>query len=116
MAKKFVFGDTPVAKVAGEIRADEETTTSKLNEIPQTVPEQSVASQQTVNDSAIDERTVNEQKNSEKAKKSEIGVTVQLPRKYYRLLRDIKDETGISLRDLALRAVMQYVDNYKFED
>ena len=51
-----------------------------------------------------------------KAKKTEVGITIQLPKKYHRVLRDIRDETGVPVRDLALRAVIDFVDNYKFEE
>ncbi len=48
------------------------------------------------------------------AKGTEKGITVYVPMDYYKRIRDIKDETGIPIKDLAQRAVMQFVENYKF--
>ncbi len=105
MAKKnFNFGDSPVAKTAEDIRnekhvAPAETATVKP-ESTQTAPVVTA---------------VAEEEPTPKAKKTEVGVTIQMPKKYYRLLRDIKDETGTPLRDLALKAVIDFVDAYQFE-
>jgi hypothetical protein len=141
MPKKFVFGNTPVAKIAEEIRNDEQkvtvaavpsaseqTTAGHLladdvqplangnkavaNAVPPVDNSSKAAaneSKPSVNGDAADEKAV-------KAKSADVGVTVQLPRKYYRLLRDIKDETGVPLRDLALKAVIQYVEGYQFAE
>ena len=141
MPKKFVFGNTPVAKIAEEIRNDEQkvtvaavpsaseqTTAGQMlandvqplangnkavaNAVPPVDNSSKAAaneSKPSVNGDAADEKAV-------KAKSADVGVTVQLPRKYYRLLRDIKDETGVPLRDLALKAVIQYVEGYQFAE
>ncbi len=105
MAKKFSFGDSPVAKTAESIREEKHVTQSDVK--IQTEPVQK-ATVKTVLSS------VNEDK--PQAKKTEVGVTIQMPKKYYRMLRDIKDETGTPLRDLALKAVIDFVDAYQFED
>lgn len=141
MPKKFVFGNTPVAKIAEEIRNDEQKVT--VAPVPsaseQTAIGQPLADdvQPLVNDiqsfanavplvgnnskaaASENKPTVNADASDEKAaktKSTDVGVTVQLPRKYYRLLRDIKDETGMPLRDLALKAVIQYVEGYQFAE
>ena len=141
MPKKFVFGNTPVAKIAEEIRNDEQkvtvaavpsaseqTTAGQMlandvqplaNEnkaMPNAIPPVDNSSKTMTNDS---KPAVSDEPSDEKAaktKSTDVGVTVQLPRKYYRLLRDIKDETGVPLRDLALKAVIQYVEGYQFAE
>lgn len=141
MPKKFVFGNTPVAKIAEEIRNDEQkvtvaavpsaseqTTAGQLltDDVQPLANESQIAanaiplvgnsskvmandSKPAVSDEPSDEKAV-------KVKSADVGVTVQLPRRYYRLLRDIKDETGVPLRDLALKAVIQYVEGYQFAE
>lgn len=99
MGKNFNFGATPVAKIADEIR----------NNDP-------VSVQQPTNDIQPEFNETSTGNKPATAKKTDVGVTIQLPKKYYRTLRDIKDETGIPLRDLALRAVIEYIDNYQFEE
>ncbi len=127
MGKKFTFGATPVAKIADDIRNDESASIQQpVNDIQQPVND----IQPEVNETSTERKqkprraakkpagtfdAVADDKSST-AKKTDVGVTIQLPRKYYRLLRDIKDETGMALRDLALKAVMEYVDNYEFEE
>ncbi len=50
------------------------------------------------------------------AKSTEKGITVYVPMDYYKRIRDIKDETGVPIKDLAQRAVIEFVNNYKFRD
>lgn len=99
MGKNFNFGATPVAKIADDIR----------NNDPASVQQSANDVQSEFNETSTDNKSAT-------VKKTDVGVTIQMPRKYYRQLRDIKDETGIPLRDLALRAVIEYIDNYQFED
>lgn len=128
MGKKFTFGATPVAKIAEEIRNEEPANIQQpVNDIQSGVNEQSTeinTQHSTLNNkkpirSAKKQADIVDGTAEDKpvtGKKTDVGVTIQLPKKYYRLLRDIKDETGIALRDLALNAVIEYVDNYEFEE
>ncbi len=112
MAKKnFNFGDSPVAKTAESIREEKHTaSTTHAPIVPQNIqpqPEPNATAKVAI-PSADEDKP--------QAKKTEVGVTIQMPKKYYRMLRDIKDETGTPLRDLALKAVIDFVDAYQFED
>lgn len=115
MAKKgFNFGDTQVAKTAEDIRtenrmpAPETAAAEETATAPTPAPKRQPAPAHTAEMAETADGT--------KAKKADVGITIQLPKKYHRVLRDIRDETGVPVRDLALRAVMEFVDNYKFEE
>ena len=92
--KDFNFADSAVSRIAEEIREGNKTAT--VTAAPAHVPD-----------------PAEERRKHGCMKKPDVGITIQLPRRYYRLLRDIKDETGTPLRDLALKAVTQYLDAYK---
>lgn len=120
MGKNFNFGATPVAKIADEIRNNDSVSVQQpTNDIQPEFNEVSTVFNETSMNGGIIQPGVNETSTDNKpttVKKTDVGVTIQLPKKYYRTLRDIKDETGIPLRDLALRAVIEYIDNYQFEN
>lgn len=46
-------------------------------------------------------------------KKSENGITISVPMEYYERITLMKMRTGIPIRDLALQAVIEFVDKHK---
>lgn len=46
-------------------------------------------------------------------KKSESGITIALPMEYYERITIMKMRTGIPIRDLALQAVIEFLENHK---
>ena len=92
--KDFNFEDSAVSRIAEEIREGDKTAT--VTAAPAYAPD-----------------PAEERRKHGSMKKPDVGITIQLPRRYYKLLRDIKDETGTPLRDLALKAVTLYLDAYK---
>lgn len=46
-------------------------------------------------------------------KKSENGITIAVPMEYYERITLMKMRTGIPIRDLALQAVIEFLENHK---
>lgn len=46
-------------------------------------------------------------------KKSENGITIAVPMEYYERITIMKMRTGIPIRDLALQAVIEFLENHK---
>ena len=113
---KWSWEDTPVARISEGIRAGEpmpaaDNTAAVAEPAPAPAPKRKPAPARPAKAAVAAEPA-----DEPKAKKTEVGITIQLPKKYHRVLRDIRDETGVPVRDLALRAVIDFVDNYKFEE
>lgn len=51
-----------------------------------------------------------------KSQKSEAGISITVPMKYYRQISFLKIRTGIPIRDLALCAVIEFLERNKLED
>ncbi len=51
-----------------------------------------------------------------KSQKSEAGISITVPMKYYRQISFLKIRTGIPIRDLTLRAVIEFLERNKLED
>lgn len=51
-----------------------------------------------------------------KSQKSEAGISITVPMKYYRQISFLKIRTGIPIRDLALRAVIEFLERNKLEE
>ena len=50
-----------------------------------------------------------------KGKKTENGITIYVPMEYYEQIVMMKMRTGIPIKDLALRAVIDFLDRIKME-
>lgn len=50
-----------------------------------------------------------------KGKKTENGITIYVPMEYYERIALMKMRTGIPIKDLALRAVIDFLDRIKME-
>ncbi len=126
---KFNFKDTPVAKVAEEIREDENQMTVKQDQqtsapIQEAAP---AATEQTEQENASVE-SENEEKpkaparkkssastslQASKAKKSKNGIVIDVPIDDYLEMMRLKVITGKTLKDLALQAVHEFIERNK---
>ena len=50
---------------------------------------------------------------SNRSKRTEQGITVLVPMEYYQQIVLMKMRTGIPIRDIALQAVIEFVDKHK---
>ena len=48
-----------------------------------------------------------------KGKKTENGITIYVPMEYYMQILQMKMETGTPIKDIALQAVIEYLDRHK---
>lgn len=46
-------------------------------------------------------------------KKTQNGITIYVPMEYYMQILQMKMETGVPIKDIALQAVIKYLDRYK---
>lgn len=46
-------------------------------------------------------------------KKTQNGITIYVPMNYYMQILQIKMETGVPIKDIALQAVIEYLDRHK---
>lgn len=53
------------------------------------------------------------QSSGNRSKRTEQGITVLVPMEYYQQIVLMKMRTGIPIRDIALQAVIEFVDNHK---
>lgn len=65
---------------------------------------------------AVQNETTPLQTLTTKSQKSEAGISITVPMKYYRQISFLKIRTGIPIRDLALRAVVEFLERNKLED
>ena len=47
-----------------------------------------------------------------KGKKTENGITIYVPMNYYMQILQMKMETGVPIKDIALQAVIEYLDRH----
>lgn len=48
-------------------------------------------------------------------KKTQNGITIYVPMEYYMQILQLKMETGVPIKDIALQAVIEYLDRHKNE-
>lgn len=46
-------------------------------------------------------------------KKTQNGITIYVPMEYYMQILQMKMETGVPIKDIALNAVIEYLDRHK---
>lgn len=110
MGKKFNFGESPVAKVAEEIREEVHTTNQAI--VPEPI----------INDSEVVENKESIQADSElqpaeqsksSNRKAENGIVINVPMDIYTQLVMLKCVTGKTLKELSLQAVKEFVERNK---
>lgn len=129
---KFNFNDTPVAKVAEEIRDNDSvnveenskavanTSAPTQEAAPATTeqPEQENASAESENEEkpkapARKKSSASTSLQASKAKKSKNGIVIDVPIDDYLEMMRLKVITGKTLKDLALQAVHEFIERNK---
>lgn len=128
MSKKFVFGDTKVAKTSEDIREHESksietskaTSTVVAEPTEKTVAEtekceetETVATPAPVAPERKRKKTLTDNLLAVKGKKTENGIVVNVPMEDYMQLTMLKFQTGRTLKDLALQAIHEFVERNK---
>lgn len=127
MSKKFVFGDTKVAKTSEDIREHESksietskaTSTVVAEPTEKTVAEtekceetETVATPAPVAPERKRKKTLTDTSLAVKGK-TENGIVVNVPMEDYIQLTMLKFQTGRTLKDLALQAIHEFVERNK---
>lgn len=97
MGKKFIFGESPAAKVAEEIRESHEPI--EQGGLAQPIPGFNQQMQ-----------TVAQPLATAKPKKEKNGIVIDVPMDVYMQLTMIKLQTGRSYKELALQAVIEFAE------
>jgi len=119
---KFNFNESPVAKVAEEIRDGNKQPTVQMQQTepqqqqgrveqptPQPTPQPQQPAPVTVPDASP---SVNKPL---KTKKTENGIVINVPMQDYMQLTMMKMQTGRTLKDLALQAIHEFIENHQEE-
>lgn len=94
---KFNFSESPVKKVAEEIRDNNEQQTAQQTLTPDPLPLKG-------------EGVITTPVSSVKTKKTENGIVINVPMADYMQLTMMKIQTGRTLKDLALQAIHEFVE------
>lgn len=107
----------PQQSDAVQPQATTQTATSTPQSVavtPETTPQQPAPTEQTSSASAGSPATDGLEElaamRKPKGKKTENGITVYVPMEYYERIALMKMRTGIPIRDLALQAVIEFID------
>lgn len=107
----------PQQSDAVQLQTTTQTATSTPQSVvtaPETTPQQPAPTEQTSSASAGSSATDGLEElaamRKPKGKKTENGITVYVPMEYYERIALMKMRTGIPIRDLALQAVIEFID------
>ena len=89
----------------GEAENDPPTQVASLS-APSVAPAQSVAP-------AVITAPASEPTSRKAGKKTQNGITIYVPMEYYMQILQMKMETGTPIKDIALQAVIEYLDRHK---
>ena len=89
----------------GEAENDPQTQDASLS-APSVAPAQSVAP-------AVITAPASEPTSRKAGKKTQNGITIYVPMEYYMQIFQMKIETGTPIKDIALQAVIEYLDRHK---
>ena len=89
----------------GEAENDPQTQDASLS-APSVAPAQSVAP-------AVITAPASEPTSRKAGKKTQNGITIYVPMEYYMQILQMKMETGTPIKDIALQAVIEYLDRHK---
>lgn len=105
--------EAPVAKATEQTEVTEhaETATPIVQQPqPQVQQPQPQVQQQPIAQTA---QSIGMQSAGNRSKRTEQGITVIVPMEYYEQIALMKMRTGIPIRDIALQAVIEFVDKHK---
>lgn len=108
----FNFKDTPVAKMADEIRDDNQhSSVAPVAAAPvEPAKEQSVPVAEPTTTPTAQASTPDVAPSPVKAKKTTNGIVIDVPMQEYMKLMMMKVQTGRTLKDLALQAIREFVE------
>ena len=89
----------------GDAENDQQTLDASLS-APSVAPAQSVAP-------AVITAPASEPTSRKAGKKTQNGITIYVPMEYYMQILQMKMETGTPIKDIALQAVIEYLDRHK---
>ena len=89
----------------GDAENDPQTQDASLS-APSVAPAQSVAP-------AVITAPASEPTSRKAGKKTQNGITIYVPMEYYMQILQMKMETGTPIKDIALQAVIEYLDRHK---
>ena len=89
----------------GSAENDQQTQAADLS-APSVAPAQSVAP-------AVITAPASEPTSRKAGKKTQNGITIYVPMEYYMQILQMKMETGTPIKDIALQAVIEYLDRHK---
>ena len=89
----------------GEAENDPQTQAASLS-APSVAPDPSVAP-------AVITAPTSEPTSRKAGKKTQNGITIYVPMEYYMQILQMKMETGTPIKDIALQAVIEYLDRHK---
>lgn len=105
--------EAPVAKATEQTEATEHAETAApivQQPQPQVQQPQPQVQQQPIAQTA---QSIGMQSAGNRSKRTEQGITVIVPMEYYEQIALMKMRTGIPIRDIALQAVIEFVDKHK---
>lgn len=111
MGKKFNFGESPVAKVAEEIREETHSTNQPLVIDTTTQTVDVTEKKESVQTEPDPQPVIDQSKPT--SRKSENGIVINVPMDIYTQLVMLKFATGRTLKELALQAVKEFVEKNK---
>ena len=97
--------EAPVAKATEQTEATEHAETAAPIVQPQPQVQQQPIAQTA--------QSIGMQSAGNRSKRTEQGITVIVPMEYYEQIALMKMRTGIPIRDIALQAVIEFVDKHK---
>ena len=89
----------------GDAESEQQTQDASIS-APSVAPAQSVAP-------AVITAPASEPTSRKAGKKTQNGITIYVPMEYYMQILQMKMETGTPIKDIALQAVIEYLDRHK---
>lgn len=89
----------------GDAESEQQTQDASIS-TPSVAPAQSVAP-------AVITAPASEPTSRKAGKKTQNGITIYVPMEYYMQILQMKMETGTPIKDIALKAVIEYLDRHK---
>ncbi|MFW5532031.1 MAG: hypothetical protein ACOCPC_10270 [Segatella copri] len=89
----------------GDAESEQQTQDASIS-APSVAPDQSVAP-------AVITAPASEPTSRKAGKKTQNGITIYVPMEYYMQILQMKMETGTPIKDIALQAVIEYLDRHK---
>lgn len=113
--RRFSLDDAPVVAENERILGGTAPTAATATTAPVKAPQAANVGQSHIERLApepIVANTIQNGHNKPNGTKSKMGVTVYVPIDYYERIMIMKMRSGIPIKDIALQAIMEYIDNH----